>query len=511
MNGTNDYPLSGIYQKLLLRPLGLDSDNSLVFWLLLVYGTIIIGGLWYFNGDLPVVLSLCYVVTIAILSFVRVDFSLYTLVFLVLLFDQFGVPGFEPLTYHIDFFRNLKEISYLPEFEAGVFNIIEVHFLFIILSLLTTIAVDRDFAPRPIPVPRPFLFFVVIFIFSFLLGLRRGGDFLIALWEVRAFFYFFICYLIVPQIIRSRSQLQILIWVFIVAIAVKAFQGIARYISNGFTTGGFATLTNHEDPVFMVTLFILLFGFFVYKVRHKQYFWLVVLLIPMLLGFYFALRRASYASFMVAFVAFIIFLPSGTRWKFMKVMLPCLVVVSIYTVTFWNSDARFTRPIQMVKSGFERPTLEENERDYYSNLYREIENYNLAQTVVNHPVIGTGFGRKYDQPLSLVDIRFPLRDYIPHNEIIWVIVKMGAIGFTAFWFFFNSFVAKGVKVFSKQTDPYLKAVTAFIVVAIINQMVVSYFDLQLTYYRNMIYLGCITGLLTPVEYFGKQSENKPTK
>jgi hypothetical protein len=34
-----------------------------------------------------------------------------------------------------------------------------------------------------------------------------------------------------------------------------------------------------------------------------------------------------------------------------------------------------------------------------------------------------------------------------------------------------------------------------IVIAIVNQIVVSYFDLQLTYYRNMIVLGTLCGLI----------------
>jgi len=38
-----------------------------------------------------------------------------------------------------------------------------------------------------------------------------------------------------------------------------------------------------------------------------------------------------------------------------------------------------------------------------------------------------------------------------------------------------------------------------IALAVINQMVVSFFDLQLTYYRNMTYLGCLMGLLPVIQ------------
>lgn len=44
-----------------------------------------------------------------------------------------------------------------------------------------------------------------------------------------------------------------------------------------------------------------------------------------------------------------------------------------------------------------------------------------------------------------------------------------------------------------------------VVVAVINQMVVSYFDLQLTYYRNMIYLGTLMGLMPTLERIGQKN------
>ena len=51
---------------------------------------------------------------------------------------------------------------------------------------------------------------------------------------------------------------------------------------------------------------------------------------------------------------------------------------------------------------------------------------------------------------------------------------------------------------SRLQDPYLKAVCVMAVAAVVNQMVTSYYDLQLTYYRNMIYLAALLGLLPAI-------------
>lgn len=503
MNETNKISLKG-FQYLILSRLGLNRDNALVMWLLLISGAIFSWGLWQFDGNLTIVISLLVVAGIIILSFLRVDYSLYLLIFFVLLFDQFGIPNYEPWTHQIEFFKNVKEIRFIPFFEGGMFNPIEVMLSLILLSLFLILGIKKDFQFRKIPLPIPFamLFFSILFAFQY--GMSFDGDFMVALWEVRALFYFFIMYLIVPQIIRDKKQIKILIWVFIAAISFKAFQGVYRFLELGFTTGGRATLTNHEDPIFFITLFMLLLGFVVFKVKNSQKFWLLLLSLPLLLGFYVGLRRAAYASLFVSLLTFVVILPPLIRWKFIKSMVPVLIGIIVYSAVFWNYDGKLGRPIQMVMSGFEEPTKESNVEDYYSNLYRDIENFNLAQTVKSNPVMGIGFGNKYDQPISMVSIRFPLRDFIPHNEIIWILVKTGVIGFTAFWLFFNFFVAKGINVMSRLKDPYLKSVLIMVIIAVISQMVVSYYDLQLTYYRNMIYLGCLLGLLSPISQYANE-------
>ncbi|HLX11867.1 MAG TPA: hypothetical protein VKS81_03560, partial [Bacteroidota bacterium] len=163
-----------------------------------------------------------------------------------------------------------------------------------------------------------------------------------------------------------------------------------------------------------------------------------------------------------------------------------------------SEGGRLGSPVRLVKSGLSNDRETAGER-YYSNLYREIEKYDLAWTVRQSPVTGIGFGNKYQMPLPLVKIEFPLRDYIPHDEILWVLVKMGAIGFCLLWFFLDSFAFQGAMIFSRLKDPYLKSVCAVSVVAIVVQVVVSNFDLQLTYYRNMVFLGTLMGLLSSLE------------
>ena len=509
MKTANYSAYDSFYQRFLLSPLGLDKENSAVLWMLLLFASMLSAGMYYFDGNVALVTGIIYLTFVLLLSLFKLDYSLYLFVFTVILFEQYAIPGFSAFTHDVSFFNNLKEISYVPFFNAGMISPFEIHILFITLALFVHIAIRKDFALKPISVWVAFLGFFAFFVFSFLNGIRSGGDFMIALWEVRALFYFCLMYLIVPQILDSKRQITLLFWAIIIGVTIKALQGVARFVDMGFTTGGFAVLTNHEDPVFMVTLFVLLIGFLLYQTGQKQKMWLLFSLLVLFIGFYVAQRRATYGSLIVAITALMVILPGLKRVQFLKYFIPVMTVLLVYGVSFWNVVGNpIGRPVQMVKSAFVEPDLETNFADYSSNLYRHNENYNLAQTVVNNTVVGTGFGKRYDQPIPLINIRFTLRDYIPHNQIYWILVKMGAVGFFAFWFFFNCFVAKGTQTFIRLKDPYLKVITLVIVIAVINQMVVSFYDLQLTYYRSMIYLGCLMGLLPVIIEIDKKQKSR---
>ena len=437
-----------------------------------------------------------------LLTFYRLDWSFFLLIGMVLIFDQFLIPGFEPYTFEVYYFRNLKEMPYLPNFDWAVVNVLELHLVLLLFIWVVLIAVKKNVMLSRVPSWGPAIIFFFWLAVSFVSGMTQGGAFLPALWEMRALCYLGLMYFFVPQIVQTKKQLQTFFWVCIGAISFKAFQGIARFIDLGFSFQGQRTLTNHEDPVFFVTLMVLLLALVLFKAQSRQQRVLLWLLFPLIIGFIVAQRRGAYGAAFVSFVTLLVLLPTKERWMYLKGLLPAIVIIGLYTAIFWNSNSVLASPVRRVASSF-RATPETNAYAYYSNLYRKYENYDLAVTVRRAPVVGIGFGKKYDAPIKLAHLLFPLREYIPHNEILWLLVKTGAVGFFLFWFFLNSFVSQGASLLSRLKDPYLKAVCAVAVVAVVSQITVSYFDLQLTYYRNMVYLGALMGLVPTLETIDK--------
>ncbi|MFI5251243.1 MAG: O-antigen ligase family protein [Bacteroidota bacterium] len=441
-----------------------------------------------------------YLAAIIILfsSIYRLEWGFYIFMGMVLVFDQFPIPGFMPWTTKVYYFKNLKESPFFPNLGAAVVNPLELQLFLLFIIWFVVLAAQRNRRANKIQVwPVALLFFMGI-VFSLLYGLKNGGEFLPALWEVRAIFYMGLLYIFVPQIIQTKKQVHTLFWVIILAISYKAFQGALRFTVFGFSTGGYETLTNHEDPVFILDVLIFLFALVLFQARSNQVYAIILMLLPMVLGFFAGERRAAYAAIVPTFAGLITILPGDVQKKVFKTSAWVLLFLALYFAAFWNSSSKLGSPVRLVKSGLSNDRESAGER-YYSNLYREYEKYDLAQNVQINPVVGLGFGRKYEMPIPLIHIDFTLRDYIPHNEILWLLVKTGGIGFCLFCFFLNSIGFQGSAIVTKLKDPYLKSVGALAICAIINQLVVSNYDLQLTYYRNMVFLGTLLGLLSALQ------------
>ena len=490
------------------------SSNTLGIASVLVLSAFIAVALYASKGNVFAVAALLGVGLVVSVSMYRLEWGLYVFVGLVLVLDQFYIPGLNPITFQLEFFKNLKETSFFRGAGWGVLNPIEIYLLLLFFVWALLVSIRKRFRFVRIPVWGLCLAFFGWLVVSFGRGMSTGGEILPALWELRALFYLVIMYFFVPQIAHGKKQIESLMWVCILMITFKALQGAARFVSYGFSFAGFATLTNHEDPVFITTLIVFVCGLWLFGAKHRQRTFITVAMVVLVAGFAAGQRRAAYAGLFIGIAALVALLPRAQLMRLSKIALPLAPILILYIVVALNTNTKLGSPVRLLATSFSTEEEEAGDR-YYSNLYRENEKYNLAVTLRSSPLMGIGFGKKYQTPIGLARIPFPLWNYIPHNEILWLLVKTGGLGFFLFWFFLNSYVFKGAYVLKNVRDPYLRAVGIISLVAVVNQLVVSYYDLQLTYYRNMIYLGILMALLPMIERADAESalerrtEDKP--
>ncbi|HLF14996.1 MAG TPA: O-antigen ligase family protein [Bacteroidota bacterium] len=499
--------ISILYERAITGAQGVRSRTGRYDIAALTAGSVIIAMIYVVSGgSVFTAVSLLGAVAVVVLTLYRVDWGFMFFVGCVLLFDQFPPGGYERSIIGIEYFQNLKSLKVLQNVGPAVANPLELHLFFVILAWVLLIITGKKVVLSRVPGWAPATLFFSWLAAGAVLGIGRGGDFLPALWEIRALFYLGIMFFFVPQIIQTKDQVRQLFWVIIAALSFKTIQGVVRVVNLGFSFGRRDELTSHEDPLFFVTLVVLLAGLYLYRARNSQRLFLTWLFPPMIAVFFLAQRRATWAALGASVAAFLALIESRPRRNFLKMLVPVLLVAAVYLGIFWDSPSGgIGHGAFLVRSSLGTTREEAGER-YYSNLYRDFENYNLAQTVKSSPTAGIGFGNKYLQPIKLPKIPFTLAEYIPHNEIFWMMVKVGVIGFFLLWLFFYSHVMRASSLFARLKDPYLKAVCAVTVIAVLGQVVVSFYDLQLTFYRNMVYLGALMGLSPALERLQRQED-----
>ena len=108
-----------------------------------------------------------------------------------------------------------------------------------------------------------------------------------------------------------------------------------------------------------------------------------------------------------------------------------LLFTPVYLGATWNSNSAIAEPTSAIRS-----LIQPNARDADSNDFREIEAVNLKYNITINPILGRGYSKDiiFFIPMPFIGDLFVWWDIIPHNTILWVWMRLGFLGFLAFWF-----------------------------------------------------------------------------
>jgi hypothetical protein len=455
------------------------------------------------GGNAFVVPAACVAVGFVFLLVRYLEVGVYVLLAAVMVLDQFLVYGIQsPFALQsVKFFLNLNSSTGIG---ALVFNPVEALLALLVASWFIRATVTREWHLHSIPNFGVAVLFLLMLVFFTGYGLARGGgDWKAALWEIRPLYYLCFMYFLVSQIIRTPAQVRVCVWIIILGLAFRGLQGCWRYfITLHGSLGNLRAILGHEDSLFLVTGFILLAALSFLGYRGREWKVLAWTAVPNLLTFVFNQRRITFGVLGFCLGLVVLMLPRPQMRKALRFVLPAVMLFALYTAAFWNSSGAKAMPAQKVKSMFVK---QEGTADDSSNEWRKLELLNLRATVRAYPQ-GIGFGQKYLVVVPYPDIGdlFPLWNYIPHCAIYWIWVKTGFAGFAIFWLFFGVAIAQSMIDYRAMRDAYFKSVALMVMMFIVGQVIVAYYDLQITYYRNMIYLGTAMALGTIVRRLDSQ-------
>ncbi len=445
------------------------------------------------NGNVMVIPALCGGFVFLVLMVRRVELGIYVMLGASLLLEQFQIFGLQNVvTQNIPFFLNLRLTTGI---EALIVNPVEVLMVLTAGIWLLRAVVSRQWRIYPVPNFGVAVLFLSMLIFFTGYGLAHGGNWKASLWEIRALYYLCGMYFLTTQIIRTRRQVKTCVWIILIMVSVKGLQGCWRYFVtlHGNLTG-IRAITGHEDALFISSVFLLTACFYFLDYRGRELKFSLVFLPTNFFTFVLAQRRIAYGTLAFSLVVMAGLLPREKKVLAVKLMAPLLVLLLIYVAAFWNSGSKLGLPAQKIKSVF---VEQKGSEDETSNYYRRAELMNLQQTIRDHP-FGIGFGNKYEIVVPLAQVDFPLWDYIPHNCIYWMWVKTGFVGFLIFWLFFGTAIVQVVVDYRFMKGPYFKSIALMVVTLIVSQVIIAYYDLQITFFRNMIYLGIAMAVATVI-------------
>jgi hypothetical protein len=412
---------------------------------------------------------------------VRPILGLYSIVFFTLIGDAITVNWFP-------FGKNLssrESLLYLSD--SLTLSPLEI----LVASTFAFFVVDAIGARKRI-VTGPIFYataaFTAFVAFGFMIGIRRGGDLRIALFEGRALFLILPVYVLAINLC-TRSELRRVAWVAIAAIFINAMLAL-NYLNDLSPVANAEREDLGEHPAsvhFNVVLLLTLVLFLNRGASRATRYLLLLSCVPVGWAYLEAGRRGAVVALIVGLTLVVLSLWWRQRSQFLVIAPVLFVATALYTGAFWNSASSAGFPAQAVKAVIVPGTSTEKDRS--SDVYRQIENFNLNYTIRSSPLTGLGFGHQFYRPVPMPDISaFEFHQYIPHNSILWIWIKTGFGGFLAALLMFAVAIREGVRNLLSEQD---RTHASFVMIGIAYTAmfaVFAFIDIAWDP-RSLVYLG----------------------
>jgi hypothetical protein len=383
-------------------------------------------------------------------------------------------------------------------------------FVFILLALVFHRLLKRQQLLQGGALLLPFLLYMLCVAGGVVHGLTSGGNFRIIVIEVRPFWYLFISYLLAYNLVTRIEHIKAFFWIAILGAGVKGAQGVYLFISvlHG-SLRGHDELMAHEDSFFFAALLLLIILFCLHY-RYRQQLYAALFVSPFVLVAMVAnQRRADYVALLAGIVVvwlLVFLIKRHARKRLAAIYLISVALGAVYVAAFAHSTGSFASPAHSIVAIF-NPDYSDT-RDIASNLYRIAENYDLKTTEKQDLLFGVGFGKQFLTPYPLADVSAgdPYYLFIPHNTIYWVWMRLGPIGYLVLWYLFGAIIVRGCLIARQLRNPYLQIVAIYIVAVTFMEIIVAFADYQLFFYRNVIFLGLLAGILMKLPLLDEDKE-----
>lgn len=322
----------------------------------------------------------------------------------------------------------------LSHFGLGIpFQLVE--FLWIFLAL---IAFLRDLQGNPIdrnhrlPTARivivsAYLTFGVMF-FMTVWGFARGSGLREFMWQGRVFFMFPLVTMLFCRSFKTRDDFKIFIAMMVIICVIRIMEGTYFYWMimrpNGYDLEYVMT---HPDSVLFVATSALLILLMIEMYSWRTLLLNIVVQSIIFYGLVINDRRLAFVALAGCLLVMFFFIRREIQKRILKVCIAIFPLIPMYIAGGFVSENKIFVLVHKIRS-----TTDAKDP---SNFYRDVENYNLVATIKKNPIIGSGFGHPFDEPVKLADISkgMAIYRYKAHDQFLWIWSVIGLVGSYAYW------------------------------------------------------------------------------
>jgi O-antigen ligase len=450
-----------------------DRHHGLYAYVAVLAVGLVIGLAGFGPFDVEFALAFALLACAATAVLLRPIAGVYITVFFALLGDGVAMVGYP---FNINF-SSPESILYVNG--ALTFSPVELFLVLTGVSWFAHLAGTRSWHVFGRPLLWPLVVFAGLIGVGLLYGVGLyGGDLTTGMWELRPLLYAVAMYFFASNLFTRTAHYVSLAWAVVLAISVQNIFAIAFYLGLSAPDRlALESLTEHPTSVFYAWVILLTLAVCVLRGCSRwARFLLVLAVIPTVYVFVLSQRRAAFVALAAGFVVFAIVLFFRRRKAFYILLPTVLILTAGYTAAFWNANDGVGFGARAIKSVFAPDEV--SERDSASDIYRAIENYNLVYTIRAEPLTGVGFGKPFYQPAPLPNISwFVFYQYIPHNSVLWIWLKMGLAGFVTLLFIIAATIRAGIRASLRVPSGDALAVTVSALAFVVMFFVFAYVDL----------------------------------
>jgi hypothetical protein len=324
-------------------------------------------------------------------------------------------------------------------------------------------------------------------------GQMNGGELRTAFTEVRPYAYLASAFVLSALLLTTREALRTMLWGLVLGAGFKAGLGVVIFLSVRHIHPRPEAVLGHEEAFFFGLFVFLTLALWLFEVpgrlRTTATFLLPVVLVADLVN----TRRVAFLILGVGLVVLMVigFVCVPRRRPFLRrLALVIALGAAVYLPVFWDNTGALAQPARAIRSA-----IAPGPRDELSNLYRTQENANLKLNIEQGGVLGKGFGVPIDYALPIADISSvnPLIAYIPHNGVLYVLMRMGVLGGIALWVLLAVGIITACRL-ARAADRELAVIGALVTCALFAYAIQGYNDQGFFFYRIAIAVGCLLGM-----------------